>query len=228
VHLWLQGQGSETDAVFAAATIERWRARLHSLSWFMRCLNEHLARRANAEDGCKGRFWEGRFTSQALLDEAGLLTAMAYVDLNPVRAGTAKTPEESEFTSIYERIRELKAAERLPEAGENAEARIPLLPFQSSEAGSAGSLPFTLAGYLELVDWTGRVVVEGKAAMEAGIPPILQRLNINAEAWVRTMGPRGNVFGRAIGRLARLREHALTVGQAWIRGLSWARRLYCV
>ena len=68
-------------------------------------LNEFIARAANKEDKVKGRFWESRFKCQALLDEAAIVACMVYVDLNPIRAGVAATPEESDFTSIQERIR---------------------------------------------------------------------------------------------------------------------------
>lgn len=67
-------------------------------------VNEYVARMANEEDKCTGHFWESRFKSQALLDERALLTCMAYVDLNPIRAAMAKDLKGSEFTSIQERI----------------------------------------------------------------------------------------------------------------------------
>ena len=90
---------------------EEYRERFMNISWFMRILNQNIARQANSEDQVKGHFWEGRFKSQALLDETALLSAMAYVDLNPIRAGIAQTPEESDFTSIKSRIEGLATVE---------------------------------------------------------------------------------------------------------------------
>ena len=92
-----------------AARLEEVRGRLSSLSWFMRCLAEPIARRANREDECTGRFWEGRYKCQPILDESALAACMAYVDLNPIRAGISETPETSRFTSVFERIRALEA-----------------------------------------------------------------------------------------------------------------------
>jgi len=108
---------AEVDTVVELAEV--YRQRLYDLSWFMRTLNEDIARRANAEDGVKGRFWEGRFKSQALLDEPALLAALAYVDLNPIRAGIAETPEDSEHTSIQERIRGAATDEGLKAGNRN-------------------------------------------------------------------------------------------------------------
>jgi REP element-mobilizing transposase RayT len=96
--------------------LETCRRRLADLSWFMRCLNEPIARRANREDECTGRFWEGRFKCQRLDDEGAALACMVYVDLNPVRAGMAGTPESSDFTSAQDRCVAYRARLRLRRA----------------------------------------------------------------------------------------------------------------
>ncbi|HEY6644636.1 hypothetical protein [Povalibacter sp.] len=222
---WQRGQADAVEREAAERIIATWRERLADISWYMKCLNEHLARRANAEDGCTGRFWEGRFRSQALLDEAGVLTAMTYVDLNPIRAGVAATPETSEFTSIYQRIQARKT-DSAATAGNKSSSQPPLRRFDS-ELSSAQTIPFALDDYLQLVDWTGRAVRSDKnGAIDSQQPPLMKRLNIDTDAWQLAMRPAGNVFGRALGRLNHLRLHAQTLGQSWIRGLRQAERLY--
>lgn len=125
--------------------------RLIDISWFMRALNEPIARQANKEDKCSGHFWEGRFKSQALLDEGTLLSYMAYVDLNPVRAGIAPTPEQSSYTSIQLRI---KAAIKV-------EQPTALLVFTGNgHENKISGISFSLKDYLTLVGEAGRLIRE--------------------------------------------------------------------
>jgi putative transposase len=112
--------------------IAKLRQRLSSLSWFMGRLNEFIARAANKEDRVKGRFWEARFKCQVLLDEAAIAACMVYVDLNPIRAGLAGTPEESDFTSIQERIRAWQKETMTT-------ASVPREAAQDMQSGSFGS-----------------------------------------------------------------------------------------
>ncbi len=145
------------------------RSRLTDISWFMRVINEHVARRANQEDGCTGRFWEGRFKSQALLDEAALYTCMSYVDLNPVRAGMADTLEGSEYTSIAQRLREqalspgarahsVRSGRRKGATGAHRGGKpIALAPLRAERRGrSRPALEMRFDDYRELLEWTGR------------------------------------------------------------------------
>jgi len=190
----------ELECVAELFTI--WRERLGDLSWFMRCINEPIARMANAEDHCTGRFWEGRFKSQALLDERALLACMAYVDLNPIRAAMARTPEQSDYTSIQERI----------EQPDNSCLR----PFEDKEENG---IPFKLKDYLELVDWGGREVKRNKRGyIPASAPPILVRLKMNAAPVLDYLAKDDLPSFGALGPVSLLRAFAESVGRKFIKG----------
>ena len=220
------------------------RRRLADLSWFMRALCEPMARRANREDGVTGRFWEGRFKSQAVLDESAALACSIYVDLNPIRAGIADTPESSPYTAAFERI----AARRQAAAEARAPARPPhgaalprrddwLSPIAEDHAGAAsarshsarrasdrGFLPLGLDEYLTLLDWTGRQLrADKRGAIPRNLRPILERLRINADDWVDGMHDFGRRFRRVIGRAASMTAHAQRNGRRWFQGQSASR-----
>ena len=185
-------------------TVEVYRNRLMDISWFMRLLNQSIATQANREDNCTGHFWEGRFKSQALLDEAALAACMAYVDLNPVRANIAKTPESSGFTSVKQRVR----------AAITKKQPTMLLPFVGNpRQAMPKGLPFELKDYLELIELTGRCIREDKAGhIEAHQPALLNRLNINPENWLILSKDFRRLFHGAVGHRDALTDYCENKG----------------
>jgi len=221
---------------------ETYRARLFDLSWYMRVLNESLARQANAEDDCTGRFWEGRFKSQALLDEQALLAAMAYVDLNPVRAGMAESPEASDYTSIQERLggapaplAQALAPEPLASADGAAASpspaaapvpQAPLMPFDTT-GRTPWAVPFGWHDYAELVDWTGRLVhPHKKGCMAQGSPALLARLGVEAEAFIAMASTFLQEFGSAVGAPVQMAQLCARRQTRFLHGMRAARRVF--
>ena len=173
------------------------RQRLASLSWFMRCINEPIARRANREDGVKGRFWEGRFKSIALLDEAAVVACTAYVDLNPFRAGIADRVEDATCTSLNRRLRQ--------PAGED----VRLAPLRA--------LGMTSTDYRALLEWTASVH-RGRRAPPAGAAVrALARLEQTPGGWLGRVGAHRFKY-RAYGALTLLQRYAKSLGQRYLWG----------
>ncbi|HVJ80978.1 MAG TPA: hypothetical protein VNC50_07915, partial [Planctomycetia bacterium] len=211
--------------------VEERRARLSDLSWFMRGICEPVARRANVEDGCKGRFWEGRFRSVALLDDAAILACTAYVDLNPIRAGLAKTPESSPFTSARERIEALKSPSGSPRTAANSKAawlaKFAAENLRRQTHDSLAWVAISVADYLKLLDWTGRQVrLDKPGAIPADLVPIMDRLQIRAEIWTDLVRRFSALFKRSAGAADRLRDHAAKHRKRSLHGTAFARKAF--
>jgi hypothetical protein len=212
--------------------IAQLRKRLCSLSWFMGKLNEYIARAANAEDKVKGRFWEGRFKCQVLLDDCSTIACMAYVDLNIIRAGVAATPEDSDFTSIQERIRAWQKenmsaleAQTSPvlQPENNPQVDSWLCPITSAPQ-RRGILNISETQYFELVDQSGRILRQGKrGSIDPDLVPILSRIGAKPEAWIDTISNFGSKFRVAAGTFVSLKNFAKKIGVHWLYGVSTAR-----
>ncbi|MGL6315581.1 transposase [Vibrio sp. WXL103] len=223
---YLSGEQLDDASLKAVMDIvEVYRQRLYDISWFMRNLNETIARQANREEGCTGRFWEGRFKSQALLDDAALVACMTYVDLNPVRSQIAPTPEEYEYTSIKARVDILQGSDgsdlRQPEA---------LFPFVGDPRQEMPEgLPFRLEDYLSLVDFSGRAIREDKpGAIAEHHPSILSRLGIDEAVWESLIVSLEKEFTGPIGGEKSLRQYQRDHGLQRMKGVTAARRCFKV
>jgi REP element-mobilizing transposase RayT len=211
------GTLSKGEMISLEETVTIYRQRLYDISWLMRNLNEYIAREANKEDGCTGRFWEGRFKSQALLDENAVLACMAYVDLNPIRAKMDTTPETSKHTSIRNRIQALIKGEQPKNL-----MRFVGNPRQDMPKGIA----YSLIDYCELVDCTGRCIREDKAGyIDQHHSPILERLNINVEQWLTLTTEFEKHFSTAVGSEHMLQQFKQHTDHRRIRGMAKSRAL---
>lgn len=220
--------------------VAKLRRRLSDISWWMRCIAENIAKAANKEDGCTGRFWEGRFKCQVILDEASLLACAAYVDLNPIRAALAETPEQSNYTGAKDRIDDL--AQRAESSAarsydwERSRRRANsgwLSPieiggqFDATGSGDSetsgrrasrkGFLPISLLQYLELLDWTGRQLRAGKrGSIPHQLAPILSRIGLDETGWCQLVKRYGRIFKRVAGTSEHLADEAARRGTRWM------------
>jgi REP element-mobilizing transposase RayT len=209
---------SVSETISLEETVTIYRMRLYDISWLMRDLNEYIAREANKEDKCTGRFWEGRFKSQALLDESAVLACMAYVDLNPIRAKMETTPETSKHTSIKKRAQAVKNEKRQPTQ---------LMPFVGNpRQDMPKGIAFSLKDYCELVDSTGRCIREDKAGyIDSKQSPILERLGLDSQHWLTLTTEFEKHFCYAAGAELMMKEFKRHTHHQRLRGMGKARVL---
>ncbi|NRP26541.1 Toxin YhaV [Marinobacterium sp. xm-d-420] len=201
---------------------------------------------ANEEECVKGRFWEGHFKSQALLDEAALLSCMVYVDLNPVRAAIESDVVSSDFTSIQQRIYDyaqthsdsVEDVEKLESRIEHQRAikeeleldKLPeaqLMAFGgSSHIDIHHALPFTLQDYFDLIDVTGRLVrADKRGSVDAKLPPLVNRLGIDPDKWLDHVRSFGHQYGACAGSVTSIRDYAHRHNRKWSKGVAAISKL---
>lgn len=204
------------------AKVKTYRKRLGSLSWFMGRLNEPLAKQSNDEDDCTGSFWQGRYSSQALLDEAAVFSCMTYVDLNPIRAKITEKLETSNNTSIKKRLEALNKIDPI-DIQRHLDKSVTAMTSQIKER----MLPMSLKEYIELVEWTGKSIVHAK---KASIPPhissCLQRLNLQQNHWLKQIDNFNQNYCHVIGPVEQIRAKAKQLKLRCMKGISAAKLLY--
>ncbi|MGM0611318.1 MAG: transposase [Thermodesulfobacteriota bacterium] len=80
--------------------IADYRKRLTDLGAYVKDIKQGFTRYFNKKYNRRGFFWDGRFKSMIVQDGKSLVNLLAYVDLNPVRAGIVKKPEDYRWCSL--------------------------------------------------------------------------------------------------------------------------------
>jgi hypothetical protein len=175
-----------------------------------------LYRRANAEDKVGGRFWQGRFACKLLRDQRALLVALTYVDLNPVQAKMAPGMNRSKHTCVPARHR---AALKNPTIANQ--------PLPGMVGANSFNTPLiTNAEYLELVDFTGRMIHPGKhGSIKETEPQALTKLGIDSRHWSAKVKGIGDGCWRVVAEVEDLIDLAALLKQRAPYGIGFARKL---
>jgi hypothetical protein len=205
----------------------------------MGILLENIARRANDEDQCRGSFWESRFKCRECTSESAVLVCGIYVDLNPIRAGEADSPETARYTSVFQRLMAESQPKNSSKRADGWMAELTLRPETKAgeklayssrtgrRASDLGIIPISLENYVNLLNWTANVIKSGQRdTIPSDLEAVLDHLDVNHEAWLETIEDYEKSFCHAVGPPASLAKVAERLDACHIKGTPAARRIF--
>jgi hypothetical protein len=141
----------------------------------------------------------------------------------------AETPEESDFTSIQERIQAYIEDQKSDKAKQQRRTvstkLLPMMRVKGDEPSSG--IDFDQEDYFRLVDWTGRAIRDDKrGSIPAELSPILERLQLNPDVWLRSIKSYNKDYFTAVGAIDRIKAYAESLEQRWFQGQSAAANHY--
>ena len=195
--------------------------------------------RANAEDGATGRFWETRFRCRECADVSGILLCAIYVDLNPIRAGEADSPETARYTSAYQRIKAQSQRKNARDRADGWMAELTLRPERKADeslayssrtgrrASDLGILPMSLEDYLKLLKWTAELLRSGqRSTIPKNLEAILDSMDVNHEAWLETVDHYETTFCHVVGSPESIAKVAERMEASCLKGTAASRRVF--
>ena len=212
---------------------------LTDISIFMARWEEAVARRANKVEDKKGRFWEGRFHCQKLLDTASILAATIYVELNPLRANIVELPEYSQYTSLVKRLKLVHLAsghsmEHLMDSDKLEEQAILKEDVENQSSPKLVTnvlvceqfLPFGRHKYLKVLDYVSRRKRLGKSSTTATAEKLLVRLGVEPDRWRKTASTFEESYRLFAGSPELLSQTAVEKKKRCLHGMRTARYVY--
>jgi REP element-mobilizing transposase RayT len=188
--------------------VAKARKSLSCISDFMGALKEAIAVVCNLVDRCTGNFWQGRFRARRLADVAELLVCSLYVNMNPIRAGLAQTPETAEHTSTYARMQDRRSGDpNLPSSGWLSPVHVDGDGYDGvgarRRASNKGFLDVSFVEFLQLLDaLVRRERIERSGGTSQDLPPVLERLGVTASQWEHAVTATSRRFARELDIMA--------------------------